>query len=181
MAETVIDLRLRLLGPADLSAYKTLRDESLRRHPDAFDSDYETERLREPESYLGRLGLGEPLGGTFLMGAWDGSRLIGNIACERSTIVKTRHRAEVFGLVVHEGYCGHGIATQLIDLTVEHARRQAAGLRMLTATVTASSLPVVRLYERAGFRRYGLLPGALRVITRQGEQFFDKAEMALML
>ncbi len=54
---------IRRLGPADLLAYKNLRDEALRRYPEAFTSDHESQRLRTPESYLGRLGLNEPLGG----------------------------------------------------------------------------------------------------------------------
>lgn len=180
MAETRTRTQLRRLAPADLSAYKTLRDESLLQHPDAFDSDYDTERLRQPESYLGRLGLGEPLGGTFLFGAWDDGKLIGCIASERSTIGKTRHRAEFYGLYVRDSFVRHGIGGDLLSAAIEEARK-AAGLRMVTATITASSLPVMRLYERAGFTRYGLLPRAVRVATHRSEEFFDKAEMVLML
>lgn len=180
LASESTSIILKPLEPADLNAYKSLRDESLRRYPDAFQSDYETERLREPESYLGRLGRGEPLGGTFLIGAWDGNKLIGNIGCERSTVMKTRHRAEVFGLVVHQDYCGQGIGTQLVKSCVELAKK-ASGLQILTATVTASSENVVRLYTSAGFQQYGFLKNALRINSPMGEKYFDKAEMVLML
>lgn len=177
MASTAI---LRRLGPADLSAYKTLRDDSLRQHPDAFALDLETEHVRSPESYIGRLGLGEPLGGTFLLGAWDEGKLVGCICCERSTIVKTRHRAESFGLFVRQDCNDRGIGSGLVREMIRVAR-EAIGLKMITATITATDERVVKLYQDAGFNRYGLLPKALRVVTRHGETYFDKAEMVLML
>lgn len=180
MVDVVHSVVLRRIEPADLSAYKSLRDLGLRDHPDAFDSDYETEQHRQPESYLGRLGLTEPLGGTFMLGAWDAGQLVGCIGCERSTIVKTRHRAEVYGLMVRKGHGGRGVGSGLIERAIQTARN-ATGLRMLTATVTASAEDVVGIYQRAGFQRYGLLPGALRVSSPQGTQFVDKLEMALML
>ena len=37
-------LRIARIAPADLGAYKTLRDEALRLHPDAFDADIESEQ-----------------------------------------------------------------------------------------------------------------------------------------
>lgn len=180
MSETATTVSLRRLEPADLSAYKALRDIALRNHPDAFDSDFETEQHRQPESYLGRLGLNEPLGGTFLLGAWDQGKLVGCIGCERSTIVKTRHRAEVYGLMVREGHGGRGTGSALVRSATQIAR-SAAGLKMLTATVTATANPVVGLYEHAGFERYGLLRMAMRVPTPQGVLYFDKLEMVLAL
>lgn len=180
MVDAVHSAVLRRIEPADLSAYKSLRDLGLRDHPDAFDSDFETEQHRQPESYLGRLGLTEPLGGTFMLGAWESGQLIGCVGCERSTMVKTRHRAEVYGLMVRKGHGGHGIGSALVERAILTARL-ATGLRMLTATVTAASEDVVGIYQRAGFQRYGLLPGALRVNGPQGPLFVDKLEMALML
>jgi ribosomal protein S18 acetylase RimI-like enzyme len=170
----------RRLGPADLSAYKALRDDSLRQHPDAFSFDLETEQQRSPESYLGRLGLVEPLGGTFLLGAWSHkNQLVGCICCERSTIVKTRHRAEIFGLFVRQECSDRGIGSSLVREAIQTAR-EAISLKMITAIVTATDERVVKIYEDAGFSKYGLLPKALRVVTRQGETYYDKAEMVLM-
>jgi hypothetical protein len=83
MVETDSSVRIARLTPSDLSAYKRLRDEALRLYPDAFDADIESEQARPPESYLGRLGLTDTLGGTFLLGAWDGRELVGMVGLER--------------------------------------------------------------------------------------------------
>jgi hypothetical protein len=46
---------IRLLSLQDLPAYKALRDESLQDFPEAFTSDFETERHRSAESYAPRI------------------------------------------------------------------------------------------------------------------------------
>ena len=179
-----VTARIRRLQPADLGAYKALRDEALRLHPEAFTSDHETESARAPESYLGRLGLGEPLGGSFLLGAFveeNGiERLVGSVGLERETRTKTRHIAWLIAMMVLPDYTGRGIGRALLDGCLAEARR-ADGLRMIVLSVTASSERVVRLYERAGFERYGLVPRAVRIVDGRTERFFDKAQMLLML
>jgi ribosomal protein S18 acetylase RimI-like enzyme len=172
-------IEVRRLGPEDLPAYKLLRDEALQQHPESFTSDAETERMRSPESYLGRLGLSEPLGGTFLMGAWVDGEMAGSVACERELKRKLRHRANIVGMYVRESHTRLGIGRQL-PVCLAQARR-AQGLEMLTLTVTASNERAVQLYERAGFKVYGLLPRAIRIEVGRKVQYFDKAHMVLML
>ncbi|PPE68372.1 GNAT family N-acetyltransferase [Caldimonas thermodepolymerans] len=179
MAETVTPL-IRRLEPQDLPAYKALRDEALERHPESFVSDPATERMRSPESYLGRLGWSEAMGGTFLLGAWLGDELAGSIACERELMPKIRHRANIVGMYVRERHTRHGIGRQLLGAAIDLAR-QADGLEMLVLTVTASNERAVRMYERAGFRIYGLLPRAIRIETGTRVRYYDKAHMMLEL
>ncbi|MDP1791950.1 MAG: GNAT family protein [Methylibium sp.] len=193
MAESILTRRssaqqpavIRRLAPADLLAYKNLRDEALRLYPEAFTSDHESQRLRTPESYLGRLGLNEPLGGSFLLGAFvneDGGRerLVGSVGLERDTRSKTRHISRLIGLMVLPTHNGHGIGSALVGACVT-AAHQATDLQMIVLSVTASSDGVLRLYERAGFRRYGLLPRAVRLVDARGERYFDRAHMQLTL
>jgi RimJ/RimL family protein N-acetyltransferase len=171
---------VRRLGPADLGAYKALRDEALRLHPEAFTSDHETERRRSVESYLGRLGLLEPLGGSFLLGAHVGDELTGAVGLERQTRAKTRHIAWMIGLMVLPAHTGRGVGSALVEACIGEARR-ATGLEMLQLSVTASNERVVTLYERAGFRRYGLLPRAVRLGEGRKASYHDRALMLLTL
>jgi RimJ/RimL family protein N-acetyltransferase len=175
---------IRRLGPADLCAYKALRDTALRLHPEAFTSDHEHQHTRTPESYLGRLGLNEPLGGSFLLGGFvdmaGQPQLVGAVGLEREVRSKTRHTAGLIALMVLPSHTGRGLGRALVERCIADARG-ATGLEMIMVSVTASSERVVRLYERAGFRHCGLVPRALRLVEGKRVRYFDKAQMLLML
>jgi ribosomal protein S18 acetylase RimI-like enzyme len=166
---------VRALGEADLPAYKALRDEMLETHPDAFTSDAATERRKSSHAYLGRLGLGRDEGGHFLLGAFVDGELIGAIGCDRDTRAKVRHLAQVVGTMVRPAWRGRGVAHALLTALVERA--SAAGIEVLTLSVTAGNATAERLYVRMGFVRYGLLPDAIRESGRS----HDKALMMLRL
>ena len=151
---------VRRLVPADLAAYKDLRDTVLTAHPEAFTSDAAPERSHE--SYLSRLGLDSADGGEFTLGAWEGDRLVGAVSCERDARKKVHHIGHVIGMMVHCDRQGLGIGRTLIDACIAEAR-VARGLLMLTLTVTAGNASAVRVYERAGFTRYGRLERAICV------------------
>lgn len=178
--------RIRRLVAADLGAYKTLRDEALRLHPDAFISDHETEARRGPESYLGRLGSSDPLGGTFLLGAFDSNdQLAGAVGLEREMRTKVRHMGWLIGLMVRAEHRGRGLARSLVQACIA-AAQAAPGLELIALSVTASSdaasQRALRVYTHAGFERYGLLPRAIRLVDGAGRvEYRDKAQMLLWL
>lgn len=181
MVETDTSVRIARIAAADLSAYKNLRDEALRLYPDAFDADLDSERARPPESYLGRLGLSETLGGSFLMGAWVGSELVGMIGLERQSQQKLRHSAELNSMMVHPAHTGSGVGLMLIEAAIAEAR-QALGLEQIVLRVSTSSQSAIRLYERAGFQGCGVLPHALKLTDKTGQaRYFDKLTMVLIL
>jgi RimJ/RimL family protein N-acetyltransferase len=178
---SVQDVRIVRIAPADLSAYKSLRDEGLRLHSDAFDNDIESEHARPPESYIGRLGLNETLGGTFLLGAWDGRQLVGTIGLERQSLHKLRHSAELNSMMVSPRHSGKGVGLMLIQAAIEEARK-AIGLEQITLRVSTSSESAIRLYERAGFQACGVLPHAIKLVDSPGQvRYFDKLTMVLIL
>jgi ribosomal protein S18 acetylase RimI-like enzyme len=155
-------ITIRRLVPADLADYKALRDTMLAAHPSAFSSDALEGLSRSPESYRARLGLERPEGGEFTLGAWSGGRLIGAISCERDRRVKVRHIGHLIGMMVRDEVQGRGVGRSLLDACIAETRK-AAGLEMLTLTVTAGNDAAIRLYQRAGFARYGSLPRAICV------------------
>jgi RimJ/RimL family protein N-acetyltransferase len=174
-------VRIARIAPAELSAYKKLRDEGLKLHPDAFDADIESEQARPPESYLGRLGLGETLGGSFLLGAWEDRELVGMIGLERQSLHKLRHSAELNSMMVSPRHSGKGVGLMLIQAAIEEARK-AIGLEQITLRVSTSSESAIRLYERAGFQACGVLPHAIKLVDSPGQvRYFDKLTMVLIL
>ncbi|MBC7701658.1 GNAT family N-acetyltransferase [Aquabacterium sp.] len=173
--------RIARIGPADLNAYKSLRDEGLRLHIDAFDNDIESEHARPPEGYIGRLGLHDTLGGTFLLGAWHGRKLVGTIGLERQSLQKLRHSAELNSMMVSPSHMGEGLGDLLMTACLSEARK-AIGLEQITLRVSTSSTAAIRLYERAGFQACGVVPHVIKLIDGPGQvRYFDKLTMVMIL
>lgn len=170
------DLALRELASSDLDAYKALRDHALAHHEDAFTSDAATEARRTAASYASRLGLGSDEAASFTLGAFRGDRLVGAISCQRDARSKVRHIGHVVGMMVTGDEQQRGVGRALLDALVARAAADPE-LHQLTLSVTAGNGPAERLYERAGFVRYGTLPRAIRV----GGRFLDKHLMLLNL
>lgn len=168
---------IRRLGFDDLPAYKTLRDDLLEQHPEAFTSDAAAERPRRAEDYLPRLGLEQVDAGRMLLGAWHGGVLVGAIGLDRDARVKVRHVGHVIGMMVAGPLQRRGIGRALLDALIDEVRCRPAGLELLTLTVTDGNDGARRLYERAGFERFGLLPHAIKV----GSAYHAKAHMVLHL
>ena len=168
------ELQIRALVEADLAAYKALRDHALAHHEEAFTSDALTEASRTVQSYRSRLG--DLVDGGFTLGAWRGDRLVGAITCERDLRSKVRHIGHIIGTMVASDQQAQGVGRALLSALVARASSDDE-LHQLTLSVTASNAAAVRLYESAGFARYGSLARALRV----GGRFLDKHLMQLNL
>jgi ribosomal protein S18 acetylase RimI-like enzyme len=175
-ATPALRVTIRRLGLEELATYKALRDEVLAAYPSAFTSDAAEARCRAPDSYRSRLGLDRPDGGKFTLGAWHAETLVGAISCERDARIKVRHIGHIVGMMVSGRHQRHGVGAALLAACVTEARG-GDGLEMLTLSVTAGNSSAIRLYEAAGFARYGRLQRAICVDGRH----FDKDHMVLAL
>lgn len=166
---------IRPLTAADVHPYKSLRDEALDCAPESFSSDHAASVNRPASAYAPRFGA--PASGHFFLGAFapDGP-LLGCIGCERELLPQQRHSARLVSMMVAPAAQRRGIGQQLLAASIEQAA-QVAGLEQLTLSVTASNHHVVRLYESAGFRAWGLLP---RAIVVQGAGY-DQLHMVRLL
>lgn len=173
MPERVEVRRLRAL---ELPDYKALRDAMLAAHPDAFTSDAAAESGKPAPAYLPRLGLDRPQGGQFTLGAWNGRSLVGAVSCERDMRLKVRHIGHLIGMMVADHAAGRGIGGALLQACISEARA-AEGLELITLSVTAGNAVAEHLYQRAGFRRYGTQPRAVKLDGR----YHDKHLMILSL
>lgn len=165
---------IRMMGAADLAAYKALRDLILAAHPEAFSSDAGVESRKPPETYLSRIESADG-DGPFTLLAWQQGQLVGALTCEREPRVKVAHIGKVVGMMVHPSARAQGIGRALLDAGCERARQR--GIERLTLQVTSGNQTAVRLYEGAGFVRYGRLLRALKLAGR----YHDKDFMVLEL
>lgn len=174
---------IRPLQPAELAAYKGLRDHMLYRHADAFTSDATQEASRSAASYRFRLAQPSGEGTLFTLCAWWGPSMVGAVSCERDARARVAHIGHVVGMMVLPQAQGRGIGQALLQAALNLARADSR-LEQLTLTVTANNRGAVQLYQRAGFQRYGTLPRALKLPPGQAggtPSYLDKDLMVCPL
>jgi len=148
---------IRRLGPDDAPAYRALRLRALWEFPQAFTSSHEEDEKVPLEATVKRLGSSHQK----FWGAYEGGELCGIVGLDRETRAKNRHKATVVGMYVAHEHMGRGIGRALLDALIGDAK--ASGLELLVLTVTHAEGSARRLYERAGFRSFGIEPRAIKV------------------
>jgi RimJ/RimL family protein N-acetyltransferase len=159
----------------DTTAFRELRLEALRAHPEAFGADYEESLTRPIERWRQNVrdGAGTELGITYVAEA--GGALIGMTGIYRGSGAKMRHRATIWGVYVRPDWRGAGIADALIGACVGWASGQQ--LRLATLSVVTTNAAAIRRYVRCGFSVYGMDP---EVIYHDGA-YYDELLMVRRL
>lgn len=166
-------LPVRLLTPADASAFQQLRLFGLRECPSAFGSSYEEECDTPIAKIAEKLASGADRG---VFGAFEDDVLVGMAGLGREDMAKLAHKAFVWGVYVDPAARGKGISRTLLQAAISFAAA-VPGVRQVNLSVNAGNTAAVRLYESLGFGQIGLEPCSLYV---DGE-FHDEMQMALHL
>ncbi|KDM93517.1 GNAT family N-acetyltransferase [Photobacterium galatheae] len=140
-----MEVDVRALTPADLPAYREIRLESLRLHPDCFGASYEEQRCMPQMHFERNIAAQNPQ--HTMLGAFDGEALIG--LCGVSEI--GNQTVLITQMYVQGAYQGLGVGQAFI----EAAKRTAAEshqARRLQLDVYPQNLAAKRSYEKAGFQ-----------------------------
>jgi GNAT superfamily N-acetyltransferase len=130
--------------PSDWEDYRAIRLRSLREEPTAYESQYETEAMYEPDLWRGRL----TAGATFL--AFDDDHgLVGTATGLRTDDGDTL----VVGMYVAPEARGQGCAHQLLDAIAGQGIERKD--ERLVLDVNQSNLPALRSYRSYGFVETG--------------------------
>ncbi len=163
---------IRRLGPEDAAAFADIRLEGLRLAPDAFGSDYEIERGWPQEKFAERLTL------STVFGFEDAGALLGVAGFVADSKKKFQHRGDLWGMYVRKSARGRGVGAQLVEAVIEHARPRVKQLHLHVATTNRAARA---LYERYGFRRYGIEPRAMKASEDAPGEFMNAALMVRFL
>ncbi len=166
-------LNVRRLVPADARAFQVLRLQALREDPIAFAASYEDERGTPLSTVAERL---EATGDRAIVGAFDGTQLVGLAAWHREEMRKLHHKGFIWGVFVTTSHRRLGLGRRLMEAVISLARR-ADGIVMLNLTAYADNTIAIGLYESLGFVIYGREPAAICVDGR----LHDELHMALRL
>ena len=142
---------------SDAQAYRELRLEGLRKHPEAFSSDYEINDKRPLTFWTERLHL---LGDeNMIYFAVHENDLIGVCGIYRGDSPKTQHSGTIVGVYVKSEWRGLRIADELIAACMKWA--QMHEIRIVKLGVTTTNTSAIRCYARCGFTAYGTEPQAI--------------------
>lgn len=160
---------IRQLTVADAPAYRALRLSALADTPAAFGASHDDEAAQPLDGFAARITPQPP---SRVYGAFNGNALIGMAGFLAYGGEKKRHIGLLWGVYVAPTGRGSGIAAALVGAVIAHARQHVL---VLHADVGVDNQQARRLYEKLGFRSYGIQPKALRI----DGVFHDEAMLAL--
>jgi len=165
---------LRPLIATDAEAYQALRLRALREHPEAFAPALEEEQQSSLETVARRLE--QSSSERYILGAFEGEKLIGILSFRRWEGLKIRHRASIGVMYVPPELRGRGVGRALLEEAIDRARA-FTGVEDLILAVTVGNERARSLYLQAGFNPVAIDPRYIKV----GEQYCDIEWMQLRL
>jgi ribosomal protein S18 acetylase RimI-like enzyme len=152
-------MQIRSLGPGDAPAFQALRLRGLRECPTAFASSHEEESGAEIGDIAERLGA-DP--NREILGAFEGSQLVGIVGVQRERPAKLAHKAVIWGMYVSPESRRRGIGRRLVRAALQRAFAMD-GVLQVNLSVNAANAPAIALYRQAGFESFGVERGYMRV------------------
>ena len=122
-------------------------------------------------------GASPPDSPDWVFGAFVGDELAGVVGLAREPRAKNRHKACDVRDVRRAGSRQARRRRASSCGTRSRRRGRNPGLEQLVLTVTETNVAARTLYEKLGFRSFGIEPRAIRV----GDAYFDKNHMILFL
>jgi RimJ/RimL family protein N-acetyltransferase len=163
-------ISLRPAQESDALAFRELRLEALRNHPEAFSADYALNEAEPPTFWSNRL---RTLGNDGrLYFAIHEDKLIGMCGIGRGNSPKTRHSATIWGVYVKSAWRGSQIAEGLINECAQWAKTHE--IKLLKLGVVTTNTAAIRCYLRCGFTVYGVEPQAIYC----NDRLYDELLMA---
>lgn len=108
----------------------------------------------------------------FMLAAYIDGRMVGNAGVTRvRDNIKYRHRAN-FGISLQEEVCNLGLGTLMLQEVFDIVKQTA--FEQLELTVFSDNARAIRLYEKVGFVKTGVLPRAYRL---KDGSYHDEVQM----
>lgn len=163
---------VRRLAPTDAAEFIRLRCEALDDAPFAFEASADDDFAGSDEFV--RESLARP--NQTILGAFA-PELAGAVGVFRERSRKAAHKARLWGLYVRPEFRRLGLGLILVRQAVEFAR-SIDGVSILELSVSEKAATATALYERLGFRVWGVEPAALRVAGEEVAERHMRLDLA---
>jgi len=165
-------MMIRRLQPHESAIYREVRLACLKNVPQFFGSTYEEEVLNPKFPF--ETFIEEESPDHVMFGAFDGDQLIGITGFNRMARQRAMHRGEIVQVYMDSSYRGQNIGEQLIRHALDYAFT-LDGIEQVQLSVIASNTSAIHLYEKIGFRTFGVQPRYFKV----GATYLDQRFMQL--
>jgi len=165
-------LEIRRLVPGEENLYRKVHLDSLRTFPDHFGTLFEDQCLVERlpfEDFIQNASEDN-----FVHGAFSGKTLAGIAGFRRESRPKTRHRGEIVQMFVSPAIQGKGVGEKLLRSVID-AAFSLPGLESVELSAVAENEAARKLYERVGFKTYGIRS----CYFKHGERYWNQRFMEL--
>lgn len=146
-------IEYRILKPSESKKYREIRLECLKNAAENFGSTYEEQSVLPELFFEGAIKNSDTNAKIF--GAFNENDLIAICGYTREKGIKTKHKALLVQVYTKPEYRGKNISYELMKYMIDKMFEDET-LEQITLGVVSDNHAAIKVYERLGFKEYGL-------------------------